>query len=356
MPRRSDGVPKLRLLAALLAATALLGAACTGTSPEAVDEGQPPDTTAAATTAPATSPPTTADNAEPAPSTTAVMPPEETLAGIERYITAFEPHLLEVTEAFDTGGLEAAVAMAKPPVLAEYPSEVLLVVDDSGHVVYHPNSDLIGVSIRGELGHDMYGYPWHEQFLSTPPGIGWVATMHQAGSASQIITGTAPAAGASMFEDWRADRLMFRGMVVTPHAGYRFALVTGEIPAAVVSAGMVGLAAHLIASGVDREDAADMVTAVTTAFESLTHVGRWHGDNSDTGERFVGFVADENGIIVDSRFDPSTVGQDVAELLGPDALGHATASGARYIDDSGVDVVLLSTPQGWVVGGGVTGR
>lgn len=353
----------------------LLAAACTGTSlPDTADTAPVSATTelpvtteteaTAATEAPVTttaSPPTTTAPAEApvttAPATTAPADNDlwqTQLANIDAATAILDEAVDEMFHAFDTGGLKAVAEAADAP---ETPSgRFVFVVDGSGEIVVHHREELIGASIAGELGHDMYGYPWHEHFAQLPPDGDYVVMMSRRGSHNAIAGPADAEAGLSVFDDYRSDLLMYRHMVVVPRDGYRFVFVATPLPAGLVNWGTLHFAAFLIGGGADVEAAGDTVIAMSASIEALAHAGRWHGDNSGV-ERFVGFVADPDGLVVNSRFDPTTVGESVADMLGPEALSSATAEGARYRDDSlGVDVTLLSTPQGYVVGGGVTGR
>lgn len=366
---------RARLAACLLLSTALLGTACTGTSepeaastePEAAGTEPAPATVEPApattetpvattsTTAYAAPPTTEAPTATPTAQPIAVGQVTAMMAGMEQGFAEMSATLTGAVAAFDRDGIEGVAALSwSQHDVTSLP--FLMVVDDEGNIVVHPDSSLIGQNIIGDLGRDMYGYPWHERFMSLPAEGVAVVTMNQAGSRNAYTgAGDFPAV-TSPFDDWRADRLLFRLLSVRPHGGYRFALVSTEVPTALVSNGMVYASAQLIAAGTDVADAAAQ-TITNFAFAALAHAGLWHVDNSEGGEQFVGFVADSDGVIIGSEFNTSIVGQTASDLIGPGALSHATPEGVRYRDEArGVDVTLLSTPQGLVVGGGVAGR
>lgn len=362
----------------LLALIALLTAACTGTAPSetTVDPAQPPATVEAAETAPAAPPtteaptttaaaappPTTEATAPTAPPTTATVttaPPADVpmpqgLALIEAAISDLTAAVAFAVQTFDDGGLDALKDIYSCP---DHPSApFFFVVDGNDEIVVHCHEELIGASIAGELGQDMYGYPWHERIeQATPDGV-FTLMMSRRGSHNAIAAPGGGEAGLSVFDDYRADLLMYRVMPVVLHDGYRFAFASPQVPTALASTAVLEYSAFLLAGGTDVDEAGDIVTGGLSMVASLVDAGRWHGDRSDSG-RFLGLVADADGVVVNSNFDPSIVGQAAAELLGPDALSAATPDGARYRDESrGVDVLLLLTPQGFVVGGGVAGR
>ena len=278
------------------------------------------------------------------------------LAVFEERLAGLEATIAERLHAYDTGGLEAVAALTEAPGTPSGSFE--FVTDGSGEIILDYRKEMIGASIVGELGQDMYGYPWHERFAQAPPdGEFLVLTlMNRRGSDSPIAGPAGAQAGSSVFDDWRDDLLMYRLTAVVSHDGYRFAFVGAQLPAVLGMQGLLEFSAFLIASGLDLETASDTLASIDGTTDALVHAGRWHNDNSDS-ERFVGFVADDDGVVEHSRFDPSTVGERIADMLGPDAFGSATAESARYVDDSrGADVMLLLTPQGHVVGGGVASR
>ena len=347
-----------------LAAMALLGAACADTSaPDADDAATAPDAAepAAETAPPETAPPTTTTAAPP---TTQLQAGSELvdlqdfplLAVFEERLAGLDATIAERLHAYDTGGLEAVAALTEAPGTPSGSFE--FVTDGSGEIILDYREEMIGASIVGELGRDMYGYPWHERFAQVPPdGEFLVLTlMNRRGSDSPIAGLAGAEAGSSVFDDWRDDLLMYRLTAVVSHDGYRFAFVGAQLPAVLGMQGLLEFSAFLIASGLDLQTASDTLASIDGTTDALVHAGRWHNANSDS-ERFVGFVADNDGVVEHSRFDPSTVGERIADMLGPDAFGAATAEGDRYVDDSrGADVMLLSTPQGHVVGGGVASR
>ena len=363
----------------LLASTVLLTAACTGTAPSetTVDTPQPPETVETAETAPpateapastaAAAPPTTTEATVPmAPPTTATattappttapadVPMPQGLALIEAAISDLTAAVAFAVQTFDDGGLDALKDIFGCP---DHPSApFFFVLDGNDEIVVHCHEELIGASIAGELGQDMYGYPWHERIeQSTPDGV-FTLMMSRRGSHNAIAAPGGGEAGLSVFDDYRADLLMYRVMPVVLHDGYRFAFASPQVPTALASTAVLEYSAFLLAGGTDVDEAGDIVTGGLSMVGSLVDAGRWHGDKSDSG-RFLGLVADADGVVVNSNFDPSIVGQSAADLLGPDALAAATPDGARYRDESrGVDVLLLLTPQGFVVGGGVAGR
>lgn len=348
----------------LLASIVLLAAACTGTAPSetTVDAAQPPESVETAETAPAaTEAPATTAAAAPAttteaPPTTAPadVPMPEGLALIEVSVAELKSAVAFAVQIFDGGGLDALNELL---VCMDEPSApFFFVVDGNDEIVLHCHEELIGANIAGELGRDMYGYPWHER-IEQPPTDGALALMMgREGSHNAIAAPGGDEAGLSPFDDYRADLLMYRGVSVALHDGYRFAFASPLLPAALANTALLEYSAFLLAGGSDVEEASDIVTGGLSMLAALVHAGRWHDEQSDI-DRFVGFVADADGIVVNSNFDPSIVGQSAADLLGPDALSAATPDGTRYRDESrGVDVTLLSTPQGFVVGGGVVGR
>ena len=277
------------------------------------------------------------------------------LALFDEALASLEEYSAQLLDLYDAQGLEAVAELAAVPS-GTLPGSFVFVSDDNGVIVMHHREELIGASIVSDIGRDTFGYPWHERFLGLPSDGGLVVIMNPVGSDNEIVWPSDAESELSVFDAWRAERLMYRMIAVVPHDGLRFALVTQPIPAGLINTAVLDVSAILIATGGDMGAASDLVIQGVAGIEALVDAGRWHGDSSDA-EQFVGFVAGPNGVIVNSYFDPSTVGQRVADILGPDALGSAAAGGARYLDESrGVDVTLVATPQGFIVGGGVAGR
>lgn len=351
---------KLRVSLGCLLVMALgLVAACGGTSsPETVDATVPP----VATQEPAPTATPEAMPEQPAPTATPETMPEEpaetTPEPDSNASTGIDYAITLVLNAFDAGGIERVEALWPDGWQEEDP--FLVVLDDNNEVVLHHDDELVGRSIVGELGRDMYGYPWHERLLSLPPGGGFVVMLNRTGSHNPIVGGEVADAPAelSIFDDWRASQANYRAIQGVQHAGYLFVFVSAEQSAVRVTTKTLELSAQLLAGDAgdadDVEAVEDAVAAANQHLDALIHIAHWLNDNAGSDGQFVGFIADENGVIVGSRFDPSVVGMTVEELLGTDVLGQATTDGFRYRDDaSGVDVILLSTPNGFVVGGGI---
>lgn len=360
---------KLRLLWSGLGLLAMgLVAACADTSstqatpaPETT-EAAPPTTEAAADTA-AAAPPTTETVADTAPSTTEAAadtaPPTAAgtaLALMKDRSETVESLMAGIFAAFDAGGLDALAQRFAGGSDRNSSAPFFMAVDSGGDIVLHPSADFVGRSVTSELGYDMYGYPWHQQLLSSPQG-GYIVMMNRAGSHNPIVDSASPdAPEMSVFDDWRTDQLLFRTIAFRPHGGYVFVAVSQELAAAEANSTMLRFGAELLAGGADVATAGDAVTIGNDVFAALAHAGRWHSENSGGAGRFVGFLADAEGIILDSRFDPSVVGLPAADLIGAGILSQATESGTRYRDDSGIDLTMLSIPNGYVVAGGVSGR
>ena len=346
----------------VLGAAIVLAAACGADDAPSADEAEPVESST--TQAPAA---TVATTAPPSPTTTvavqvtseaspvSALPPIRPFGELMQHQNRTSLAVVEeVIAAFNEGGLDAVAEL--PYSDLESPPWVFA-TDADGMIVLHPHEGLVGESIVDDLGRDMYGYGWHERFLAAEPGGDdryRVLMLVRAERRNQISGAGDTAGDLDAFADWRDDRLLYEPIRVVSRGGYWFGVVSG--PASVIQAQELLLRFSLqqLAEGSDIRTTADLVSRFPV-YAGLVEVGRWMADNPE-GNRPVGFVADGAGTVVDSSFDPAVTGLDAAELLGSDALAHATTAGVRYRDDSrGVDVVMLALPNGWVLVGGIAG-
>ena len=358
--------PTIRALAAsVVGAAILVTAACSASDePSATDDS--PSAVEAATASPAPTA-TVATTAPPSPQTTVPVSVTSGVSSVSalpslRPFSQLMQHqnrtslavVEEVLAAFDDGGLDA---VAELPYSEPESLPWVFATDADGVIVLHPHRGLVGESIVGELGRDMYGYAWHERFLAAEPDGDdrYRVLMLVRSQRRNAISGTgATTADLDPFADWRDDKLLYEPIRTVSRGGFWFGVVSG--PASVIQAQELLLRFSLqqLAAGSDIRTAAELVTRFPV-YAGLVDVGRWMG-NSPAGNRPVGFVADSTGTVVDSTFDPAINGLAAADLLGPDALAHASSDGARYRDDSrGLDVVMLALPNGWVLVGGIAG-
>ena len=356
----------LRVVAVACAAIVLWGCGtgdaeeaddATPTTATAAPETAPPTTAASTTAAPETAPPTTAATTTAAPDT-ALPTTAASATGGAASGNFVEQIFSYARSVYDGNGIDGLAALGSRFM---NPAEsFMFVIDAEGTIVYHPNDALVGESIHGDLGVDAYGYPWAERLMQAPAdgsfhGTAWMNPLGSHNAVNVFEGEGDPPSGSTVFDDLRNDRLYFRGAVTVQHDGLFFTVVIPERSANDANRGMIAMSASLIEQGDDLEMVGDLVTISENAFLALQHIGHWHADNTTTGERFVGFLADADGVIVDSRFDPATEGSLIADVLDADTLSHATADGARYVNaDQGIDVHLISTSNGFVVGVGIT--
>ena len=211
------------------------------------------------------------------------------------------------------------------------------IIDESGKVISHYESHLIGEDLKGPIGTDANGYNFGPEMLSATEEGKWVSYVYKNPETVNISPedlGDVDLKNASVV---RHDGLLFgSGWYID------FDQLTQDIDAAVVEQfNSVGLEATV---DYFANNPGDILGGVAASAVSYNQSGAAPGEWSI-------FIADENGTIV-LHFNPEMIGKRLEDLLGTDML--ETDEYGIWLTSESMRIWVVSS-GGWVFGAGWLG-
>ena len=208
------------------------------------------------------------------------------------------------------------------------------IIDESGKVISHYDSHLIGEDLKGPIGTDANGYNFGPEMLSATEEGKWVSYVYKNPETVNISPedlGDVDLKNASVV---RHDGLLFgSGWYID------FDQLTQDIDAAVVEQfNSVGLEATV---DYFANNPGDILGGVAASAVSYNQSGAAPGEWSI-------FIADENGTIV-LHFNPEMIGKRLEDLLGTDML--ETDEYGIWLTSESMRIWVVSS-GGWVFGAG----
>ena len=327
-PPRTARCRKAIAAAALGVAVALLAAACTADSEadgEHAEQAQPSEATelaqASETSQPAPEEPEPVDDAAAGQDDQGEqsgdaggVSDDDAQAMRDSDPAAYTRHLVaEAIAKFDAEGRDATIAHYSDPANVDG-SWYVFIFDEAGDVLAHYQPDRVGQNLLGWVGTDANGFEFGSEMLAADESGRWVSYVY-----TNPGRGELDASADEAFElknAWvvRHDELLFG-------SGW-YVGVEDFLP------DFISQAADQFRSG-GLEAFLAFSTEPTGITAGLTPAAEYYNEDiSALGGFLSGFLADADGVIL-AHFDPTLIGTDIQDLLGP-AVQLATPEG-RWI-------------------------
>ena len=212
---------------------------------------------------------------------------------------------------YKSQGLDATLAYYNRPESIDGQWYVFI-VDETDLVIGHPDTQRLGLDLKGWVGTDANGYNFGPDMLSATEDGKWVSYVYQNPESGDLGAGY-----TGEFE--------LKNAWVVKHDGLLFAsgwyVNADDFTKAMVST----------AAGVFRQAGLEGTIAYFASPESdfaglAATIGYYNNAANVEGEWFA-FIADESGMVID-HYDKTLVGTDLKDLLGTDMF-EATAEGNR---------------------------
>ena len=224
---------------------------------------------------------------------------------------------------YETQGLDATLAHYNRPESIDGQWYVFI-VDENDLVIGHPDSQRLGLDLKGYVGTDANGYNFGPDMLSATEDGKWVSYVYQnpeTGSLGSDHTGAMQLKNAWVV---RHDRLLFASGWYVNADQFTKSLVSAAVNK-FRSAGLEATIAYF--------------TGPESVFSGLAATIEYYNSAETVEGEWFAFIADSSGKIVD-HYDKEMVGKDLKDLLGTDMF-EATAEGAW---------VTTESVRVWVVG------
>ena len=210
---------------------------------------------------------------------------------------------------YETQGLDATLAYFNRPESIDGQWYVFI-IDENDKVIGHPESQRLGLDVRGWVGIDANGYNFGPDMLSATGEGKWVSYVFrnpESGSLGSDHTGA----------------LQLKNAWVVKHDGLLFAsgwyVNADEFTKALVSAAV----AKFRSAGLQATIA--YFTGPESVYSGLTAAIEYYNSAENVEGDWFAFIADSGGKVVD-HYDKEMVGRDLKDLLGTDMF-EATAEG-----------------------------
>ena len=229
-------------------------------------------------------------------------------------------------------GLDATLAYYNRPESIDGQWYVFI-IDENDTVIGHPESQRLGLDVKGWVGTDANGYNFGPDMLSTTGEGKWVSYVFrnpESGSLGSDHTGALQLKNAWVV---RRDGLLFASGWYINADEFTKALVS----AAVAKFRSAGLQATI-----------EYFTGPESVYSGLAAAIEYYNSAENVEGDWFAFIADSNGKIVD-HYHKALVGTDLKDLLGTDMF-EATAEG-NWVTTEDVRVWVVSY-DGMVFGSG----
>ena len=233
---------------------------------------------------------------------------------------------------YETQGLDSTLAYYNRPESIDGQWYVFI-IDENDTVIGHPESQRLGLDVKGWVGTDANGYNFGPDMLSATGEGKWVSYVFrnpESGSLGSDHTGALQLKNAWVV---RRDGLLFASGWYVNADEFTKALVS----AAVAKFRSAGLQATI-----------EYFTGPESVYSGLAAAIEYYNSAENVEGDWFAFIADSNGKIVD-HYDKGMVGTDLKDLLGTDMF-EATAEG-NWLTTESVRVWVVSY-DGMVFGSG----
>ena len=207
----------------------------------------------------------------------------------------------------------------------------VFIIDDNDTVIAHYNPDLLGLDVKGPVGTDVNGYNYGPEMLAATEAGRWVPYVYV-----NPASGTLADDGAFELKNtWvvRHDGLLF---------GSGWYINTDEFVPALITES----AEHFRAGGL--EAILEFYNDPQGISAGLIPTAEYYNRTDTLDGFFSGFIAAPDGEIL-AHIDPSTIGTDIEDLLGP-AVHNATPDGAWITaEDNPAQAGGPDTMRIWVI-------
>ena len=210
---------------------------------------------------------------------------------------------------YKTQGLDATLAYYNRPESIDGQWYVFI-IDENDTVIGHPESQRLGLDVRGWVGIDANGYNFGPDMLSATGEGKWVSYVFrnpESGSLGSDHTGA----------------LQLKNAWVVNHDGLLFAsgwyIIADEFTKSFVAA------AVRVFRSVGLEGTIAYFNSPESDFAGLTAAIEYYNSAENVEGDWFAFIADSGGKVVD-HYDKEMVGRDLKDLLGTDMF-EATAEG-----------------------------
>ena len=224
---------------------------------------------------------------------------------------------------YETQGIAATLAYYNRPESIDGQWYVFI-IDENDLVIGHPESQRLGLDVKGWVGTDANGYNFGPEILSAAGEGKWVSYVFrnpESGTLGSDHTGA----------------LQLKNVWVVRHDGLLFAsgwyIIADEFTKSFVAAAvrvfrLVGLEGTIAYFNSPQSDFAGLTAAIEYYNSAENVEGDWFA-----------FIADSGGKVVD-HYDKEMVGRDLKDLLGTDMF-EATAEG-NWVTTEDVRVWVVS--------------
>lgn len=243
---------------------------------------------------------------------------------------------------FDAEGLEATVGYYNDAANVDGQWYVII-IDSEGDVIAHYDPDRRGLNLNEWVGTDINGYQFGPQMLTADHNGKWVPYVYT-NPAKSTLGGD----GGDTFELKQAWAVRHSELLFV--SGW-YIDADEYLPALIAQA-----AERFRAGGLEATLA--FYTDPQGISAGLIPTVEYYNSTDTLGSYFAGIIADPDGTII-SHFDPTLIGTDIEDLLGP-AVRNATPAGTWITADdnppgSGGPATMrfwLQDVEGTLIGGG----
>ncbi|WP_419933360.1 hypothetical protein [Candidatus Poriferisodalis sp.] len=216
------------------------------------------------------------------------------------------------------------------------------IIGENDEIIGHYDPSRRGYDLKGWVGTDANGYNFGADMLSATPEGRWVTYVFL--NPERLEAGFDPS-GFELKRSWvvRHDGLLFGSGWYTDIDEF----IQSQIATAVEIFRTEGLA-ELYASLNDP----------ASNFAGLEATLAYYDTTGVLGGEWIGFVADADGKIVSAMLNRAYLGENVADVLGTDIVGRASADGNWIVEPSSEDAsevalrIFVAQHDGLTFGGG----
>ena len=232
---------------------------------------------------------------------------------------------------YDTQGLDAT--------LSHYNREenidgqlYVFIVDEDGMVIGHPDSERLGLDLKGWVGTDANGYKFGQEMLSATEDGKWMSYVYRNPESSVI--------GAD-FGQWE-----LKNVWVVRHDG--LLLASGwYIGAEKFTKQLVSVAVDRFQTG-GLEATVEYFASPESALAGLENAVNYYNNTETLEGEWFAFIADGSGLIA-AHSDPQLIGQNIHEVFGEQML--EASSGGDWVTTESMRF-WVENYQEWLFGSG----
>ena len=224
---------------------------------------------------------------------------------------------------YETQGLDATLAYYNRGKSVDGQWYVFI-IDETDLVIGHPDTQRLGLDVKGWVGTDANGYNFGPDMLSATEDGKWVSYVYRNPESGELGAGY-------------TGELELKNAWVVKHDGLLFA--SGwYVNADDFTKAMVSTAARVFRQ-VGLEGTIAYFASPESDFAGLAATIGYYNNAANVEGEWFAFISDESGTVID-HYDKTLVGTDLKDLLGTDMF-EATAEG-NWVTTEDVRVWLVS--------------